>query len=154
GPLPDGRDKAVAPPHNLPEGRRLPSLKQGNCSKSGFAEVPNGHARRNGAALTGDRPMYRLTLAVSALALALSACSPSKPATPPAPHQTGVDKAGMDAAVKPGDDFFLYANGAWDKATEIPADRSSWGGNAILGEQVDKDVRAIIEGASTSAAPG
>ena len=59
------------------------------------------------------------------------------------------------AQSQPGEDFFLYANVAWDKATEIPADRSSWGGNAILSEQVDKDVRAIIEGAASSgAAPG
>ncbi len=84
--------------------------------------------------------MYRFSSAVSALALTLSglglaACSPAKPAetAKPAAAVTGVDKAGMDAAVKPGEDFFVYATGAWDKATEIPADRSSWGGNQILG---------------------
>jgi putative endopeptidase len=99
--------------------------------------------------------MYRFAPAVSALALTLSgiglsSCSPAKPPEPAAAVQTGVDKAGMDVAVKPGEDFFVYSNGAWDKATEIPADRSSWGGNQILGEQVDNDVRAIIEGAAAS----
>ncbi len=39
----------------------------------------------------------------------------------------GLDVAGMDRAVKPGDNFFTYANGGWDKTTEIPADRSNWG---------------------------
>ncbi|MCE9523553.1 MAG: M13 family peptidase, partial [Alphaproteobacteria bacterium] len=31
-----------------------------------------------------------------------------------------VDESGVDASIKPGDDFFAYANGAWLKATEIP----------------------------------
>lgn len=89
-------------------------------------------------------------------AIALTACSPSGPAAAPEVKYTAsVDAAGMDKAVKPGDDFFAYANGAWEKATEIPADRSTWGGNAILAEQVDKDVHALIEGAGTSnPAPG
>lgn len=77
-----------------------------------------------------------------ASALLFAACSPA-----PVTYEAGIDAAGMDTAVKPGDDFFAYANGAWDKTTEIPADRSSWGGNAILAEQVDKDVAALIEGA-------
>ena len=77
-----------------------------------------------------------------ASALVLSACS-----APPVTYEAGIDAAGMDMTVKPGDDFFAYANGAWDKSAGIPADRSSWGGNAILAEQVDKDVAALIEGA-------
>jgi predicted metalloendopeptidase len=36
-------------------------------------------------------------------------------------HAQPVDESGVDASVKPGDDFFAYANGAWLKATEIPA---------------------------------
>ena len=39
----------------------------------------------------------------------------------------GVDLAGVDRSVKPGDDFDAYANGGWRKVTEIPADRSSTG---------------------------
>jgi predicted metalloendopeptidase len=33
----------------------------------------------------------------------------------------------MDRAVRPGDDFFAFANGTWVKKTPIPADRSSYG---------------------------
>lgn len=87
--------------------------------------------------------MKRILL--SACAIALVGCSPAAPT-----YEVSIDAAGMDKAVKPGDDFFAYANGAWDKATEIPADRSTWGGNAILAEQVDKDVAALIEGAAAS----
>jgi putative endopeptidase len=57
----------------------------------------------------------------------------------------GVDTAGMDKAVKPGDDFYKFVNGAWDKATPIPADRSSWGGFAVLRDLSDTRTRAIIE---------
>ena len=42
-------------------------------------------------------------------------------------QSVGVDTAGMDRSVAPGDDFFLYANGTWFKDTEIPADRTSLG---------------------------
>ena len=52
----------------------------------------------------------------------------------PAP---GLDLAGMDRAIAPGDDFFRYANGAWLKSAEIPADRSSWGAGAALTERTN-----------------
>jgi putative endopeptidase len=84
--------------------------------------------------------MNRRTLASSATALAaavfLAAWAP------------GIDQAGIDKSVKPGDDFFAYTNGAWLKTAEIPADRSSWGGNAILADTVEKDVAALIQGAA------
>ncbi len=35
-------------------------------------------------------------------------------------------ESGVDANIKPGDDFFAYANGAWLKATEIPAGKERW----------------------------
>ncbi len=79
-------------------------------------------------------------LAPSALALAsvllLAADSP------------GLDLAGMDKAVHPGDDFFGYANGTWDRTTEIPADRSSWGTGAALSELTDKRTAELIQTAA------
>ena len=41
-------------------------------------------------------------------------------------------------AVKPGDDFYAYANGSWMKTTEIPADRSSIGGFYIADHEREK----------------
>jgi putative endopeptidase len=35
-------------------------------------------------------------------------------------------ESGVDANIKPGDDFFSYANGAWLKATELPAGKGRW----------------------------
>src|SRR6476620_8272694 len=60
----------------------------------------------------------------------------------------GIDVAGMDTAMKPGDDFFQYANGAWIKATPIPADRSSWGNSGILNEEAGERTRTLLEDAA------
>ncbi len=57
----------------------------------------------------------------------------------------GVDLSARDLSVKPGDDFFRYANGTWLANTEIPADRTRWGTFDILREKADNDARVIIE---------
>ena len=41
-----------------------------------------------------------------------------------APKVHGIQLANMDRSVKPGDDFYRYANGDWIKRTQIPADRA------------------------------
>src|SRR4051812_30563454 len=65
----------------------------------------------------------------------------------------GPDLQGMDRAVKPGDDFFRFANGAWIRTTSIPPDRASWGTGAALGEQADMRTRALLEDAAKGNAP-
>ncbi len=60
----------------------------------------------------------------------------------------GVDLSGMDRSVQPGDDFFDYANGAWEKAAVIPADRTQTGSFpdlSILSEQRLHDIVSGIE---------
>lgn len=57
----------------------------------------------------------------------------------------GIDTAGMNPAVAPGDDFFAYANGTWFAAAEIPADRSNWGSSPALAETTNDRLRALIE---------
>jgi predicted metalloendopeptidase len=57
----------------------------------------------------------------------------------------GPDLAGMDVSVKPGDDFFAYANGTWLKSTDIPADRSSYGNAAILTDLTTQRVNDLIK---------
>lgn len=56
----------------------------------------------------------------------------------------GFDTSGMDRSVRPGDDFFAYANGAWARRTEIPADRSSYGVLVAAFANSEKRVAAII----------
>jgi len=57
----------------------------------------------------------------------------------------GYDATAMDSSVKPGDDFFEYVNGAWDKRTQIAADRTFAGIDSALNDQIDKDVHSIVE---------
>ena len=57
----------------------------------------------------------------------------------------GIDLDGMDRSVKPGDDFFKYANGKWAEATQIPPDRTSFGPFAVLRDLSEARVRAILD---------
>ena len=66
----------------------------------------------------------------------------------------GVDLSAIDRSVKPGDNFYLYANGAWLKRTEIPADQARWGAFNILNQETQLRTRALLENAEKSAKPG
>ena len=67
----------------------------------------------------------------------------------------GVDLSGMDKSVKPGDSFYKFVNGTWERNTEIPADKSSWGGFGVLRDLSDQRTREIIEAAAKQkGAPG
>jgi putative endopeptidase len=66
----------------------------------------------------------------------------------------GLDLSGGDPSVKPGDDFERYANGRWDDAAQIPADRASWGSFAILRERSLQQLREILEALPDDAAAG
>lgn len=67
------------------------------------------------------------------------------------PHNAaGVDLAGIDKAVKPGDDFDGYANGNWKKTAVIPADRASTGIFLQVFEKAEKRNAELIRDASKS----
>ncbi len=70
-----------------------------------------------------------------------------------APVLHGLDLAGMDRSVKPGDDFYAFANGTWMKQTEIPADKGSVGIWSTLFDLTDRQTAAIIQEAAASKAP-
>jgi putative endopeptidase len=82
-----------------------------------------------------------LLAAVSALVMTPAIARDGKPTFSP----WGVDLTAMDSTVKPGDDFFDFVNGAWAKRTEIAADRTFVGIDSVLNDQIDRDVRAIVE---------
>ena len=69
------------------------------------------------------------------------------------PQTHGIAADHMDAAVKPGDDFYLYTNGAWIKRTEIPPDRASIGVFSTLTDLSNKRTADLIAEAAKSAAP-
>jgi len=61
----------------------------------------------------------------------------------PATH--GINVAHLDPAVKPGDNFYEYANGGWVKRTEIPPDRPSVGVFSALFDVANKRTVGLIE---------
>ena len=62
----------------------------------------------------------------------------------------GIDVAGMDKSVDPGDDFFSYANGGWLKAVQIPSDRPAYGAFDVIAEKVRERTADLIRGAGKS----
>ncbi|HEX7742309.1 MAG TPA: M13 family peptidase, partial [Sphingobium sp.] len=64
----------------------------------------------------------------------------------------GFDTKGMDPSVKPGDDFYLHANGGWAKATPIPADKSNYGAFNALDDLSRERTRGILEAARSDPA--
>jgi putative endopeptidase len=66
----------------------------------------------------------------------------------------GLDLSARDLSVRPGDDFFRYANGHWLATHEIPPDRPSWGPPEALQEDAQQKVRALIEALPAGAPVG
>jgi putative endopeptidase len=88
---------------------------------------------------------------LAVLAVTVSACTnKSKNETVAVPERTVFfDKSGMDTTVKPGENFFLYANGKWVKDTKIPGTESGWGLANILYNDNQKELHGILEDVSS-----
>ena len=57
----------------------------------------------------------------------------------------------MDKSVKPGDDFYRYANGSWIKNNPVPADKSRWGSFSELAERNNYLIHSILDSARADA---
>jgi putative endopeptidase len=101
------------------------------------------------------RPLRSL-LTCSALLVAAVCVFAQTPPDSAAPSEVhGIRVNNLDPSVKPGDDFYRYANGAWIARTNIPADRAGVGVFSVLADQSNKNVAAIIEEvAKSNPAPG
>lgn len=60
-----------------------------------------------------------------------------------------IDKANMDLSVKPGNNFYKYANGNWIKNNPVPASKTRWGSFDELREQSSKRLQSLLQDAST-----
>lgn len=89
----------------------------------------------------------------SVMAIALPAVSQSamaeevKEAKDKAPElgSYGFDSDGMDSSVRPGDDFYGYANGTWLKNNAIPDDKSNYGMFTALDDLSKQRVNMVLE---------
>jgi putative endopeptidase len=52
--------------------------------------------------------------------------------------------SGVNTAIKPGDDFYAYANGEWLKDTLIPAGKSRWGDRDFYEEKTRRQIAELI----------
>jgi putative endopeptidase len=106
--------------------------------------------------------MHRFIVTASAAILTaiLAACAatgsapvapaaPAAPTPPPAPVlKSGLDLSGFDRNVRPQDDLYRFAGGAWLANTPIPPDRSNYGAFIILDDQAQEEVKQLIVAAS------
>ena len=81
------------------------------------------------------------------LAVAMTACAQDTQ------EEHGIAVANMDRSVKPGDDFYGYANGDWIKRAEIPPDRAAVGVFDKLADLSDKNTAALIAEIAKSTPP-
>ena len=86
---------------------------------------------------------------VGAVALLFIAACGQQAAEAPKVLVSGIDIAGMDTSVSPGDDFFAYVNGKWAAETEMPADRSRYGTFDILRDESQEKVKEIVEASAS-----
>lgn len=56
-----------------------------------------------------------------------------------------LDRKDMNLTIRPGDDFFQYANGGWIERAKIPDDKTSYASFNIVREKRDKDVHELLE---------
>ena len=61
-----------------------------------------------------------------------------------------IDQSNMDPAVKPGDNFYLYANGTWLKNNAVPASKTSWGSFMILRQESSERIRTLLQEAAAN----
>lgn len=94
------------------------------------------------------KPIIALTIICSGL----YACN-SKPAENK--EKPDILASNIDSTIKPGDDFFRYANGGWIKKTPIPASESGWGiGNLVYEENYNRKRKINEDAVAAKAAEG
>ncbi|HWA30905.1 MAG TPA: M13 family metallopeptidase [Rhizomicrobium sp.] len=63
----------------------------------------------------------------------------------------GLDTAGMDKSVKPGDDFFQFANGTWLATHKIPADKPAVSLRLEMSDRTEARLHDMMEAAAATA---
>ena len=59
-----------------------------------------------------------------------------------------IDAANMDKSVKPGDNFYLYANGTWLKNNPVPTSKTRWGSFDVLRQNSLDRLKKLCEDAA------
>lgn len=94
----------------------------------------------------------RRLLALALAAASIGAAYAATPAAAPTTAKPDVVADHIDTSVKPGDDFFEFANGAWLKSHPIPAEESQWGIGQVVQDELYTKLRKISEDAAADKA--
>lgn len=90
----------------------------------------------------------------SLIVLAVISCTAFAQQAAPAKNHS-IDLSWIDTTVKPGDNFYRFADGAWIKRTEIPGDRAAVTIFSQLADRTEKRTASLIEEtAKSNPAPG
>ncbi len=65
-----------------------------------------------------------------------------------------INKSNMDLSVKPGNNFYNYANGNWVKNNPVPASKTRWGSFDELREESSKRLQTLLEDAAKNTSRG
>ena len=91
----------------------------------------------------------RVSAVLSLILFALAALPQTTPPSgAPQPKGPAVVPSYMDLSVRPGDDFYLYANGTWEKNAQIRADRAYESPSSDLYDEHIKKLQGLIEDAA------
>lgn len=88
-------------------------------------------------------------IGISLFAAAIQSCS----SEPKSSSINYIDKNNMDTTVSPGENFFLYANGAWLNNSEIPSDQTRWGSFELLRDNTNNELHKLLEAAGKNSNP-
>jgi predicted metalloendopeptidase len=92
--------------------------------------------------------MARVTSFGGLLCAAVLVWCPGIIASAQTPDQSHSDlEPGVDSSIRPGDDFFAFANGGWLHATEIPAGKDRWNARNEIGELTRQQVAKLLDDA-------
>ncbi len=70
--------------------------------------------------------------------------------SPPPKKPVYIDKANMDLTVKPGDDFYRYASGAWVDKNPVPEKETRWGTFNILRDFNVSAMKTLVTSAAAN----
>ena len=97
----------------------------------------------------------RALLIIFAFAISLATAAAPVDPNPRDSKQTSSENPSqnMDPSIKPGDDFYRYANGIWLKTVAIPTGQTNYDTRAILVARTSQRVRDLIQDAAAAPPP-
>lgn len=85
------------------------------------------------------------TITLFVFLLFAAGCAHQQPSATTASVASGLQLSNFDRTVRPQDDLYRFANGAWLKNYDIPADRSNYGSFSKVADEAEANLRDIVK---------